>query len=316
MTRIAVAHYCEGAGHATRMLAVANELRERSVNVYVAGGGPGARFVRLHGYEEYEPEPVDYIGDFEDEGSILKVLVNSVPASVRRVRDYVGWLRRIDPEGVVTDDMFAAIAAVATGTPLFVLTHNAAFLYRKPLERVFTGLWTRFQLGTARAFLYPAVWPEVPGEPNGVVRIPPVALEGEDAGPDDPGVLVVPSYYSGDVAAIAERIRSSGRDVTVVGSEDWEPVPALLNVIERAEAVVCSGYSTVMETTVAGTPCVMYPRTDEQCGVARVLSNAGAEGFRVVDSPDAAVSALSDLPAASPSPNGAPLAATAILERL
>jgi hypothetical protein len=311
---VAVAHYPEGAGHATRMLAIANELRDRGASVALGGGGPGARFARLHGYDEFEPEPVDYIGDYQDGGSLVSVLGNSVPASVRRVRDYVWWIRRVRPDAVVTDDMFAAVAAGLARTPLYVVTHNAAFLYRDRVERLFTRLWTRYQVATARAFLYPAVWPRVADEPGGVVRIPPIALSGDpDAGPTDPGVVVVPSHYSGD-DDLAASIAAVGRRVTVVGGENWEPVPALLPVLRRAEAVVCSGYSTIMEAAVAGTPCVVYPRTDEQRGITRVIDRNAVAGFCVVDSPEEAVEAASDPPAAAPRDNGAPVAARVVLD--
>ena len=40
---VAVAHYPEGAGHATRMMAVARSLEERGATVSMAGGGYGSR---------------------------------------------------------------------------------------------------------------------------------------------------------------------------------------------------------------------------------------------------------------------------------
>jgi len=48
---VAVAHYPEGAGHATRMLAVARSLEAHGASVALAGGGPGTKFVDLHGYD-------------------------------------------------------------------------------------------------------------------------------------------------------------------------------------------------------------------------------------------------------------------------
>jgi hypothetical protein len=36
-----------------------------------------------------------------------------------------------------------------------------------------------------------------------------------------------------------------------------------------------------MEAAVAGTPCVVYPFTDEQHGVTRVLERRGVRGFQV-----------------------------------
>ena len=351
MSLVAVAHYPEGSGHATRMLAVARELERRGATVRLAGGGPGATFARLNGYEEFEPTRVDYIGDYQGGGSLVHVFRNSVPDSGRRVRDYVGWLRDLDPAALVTDDMFAAVAAHVAGVPLYVLTHNAPFLYEGRVERAATLLWTVYQRGIAREFLYPAVWPQVPGDPRGPTRIPPVALAeypgegstddgggpargddgraGNDGGPTgndgdptdgdpavDPGVLVVPSHYSTDPNALADRVREAGHRVTLVGDEDWEPLPSLLPAIRAADAVVCSGYSTVMEAAVAGTPCVMVPRTDEQRGVGRVLSATATEGVAVVGDADGVAAALADPPTASPRENGAERAAERILASL
>jgi hypothetical protein len=283
---VAVAHYPEGNGHATRCLAVANALRERGATVDLAGGGPGARFAGLHGYEEFRPAPVDYIGDYQ-EGSLREVFTGSLPASAARVRDYLGWLRERDPAAMVTDDMFGAAAAAVAGVDLYVLTHNAPVLYADAVERGATWALTRLQVRAAEAFLYLSLWPPVAGDPAGVDRVGPVALAGEDEpAVADPGVLVVPSHYSPDPGGLADRIRGTGRTATLVGGPDWESVPSLLPTARAAEAVVCSGYSTVMEAAVAGTPCVLVPRTDEQRGVARLLARNRVPGVRVASPAD------------------------------
>ena len=345
---VAVAHYPEGAGHATRMLAVAHALEARGASVSLAGGGPGAKFVDLHGYDQFEPAMVDYIDDFQDGGNLLRVLTNSVPISAKRVVDYVRWLRRVDPDAIVTDDMFAAMAAPIARTPLYVLTHNAPGFYDERVEEWFTWLLTEFQLHAGKEFFYPAIWPAADEDPAGVTRVPPIALEapetaidgdeldteprtvdpgdgpidGEarsarsDGGGLDPDVLCVPSHYSSGFESLVDRLEEAGHDVTLVGGDDWDPVPALLPVIERADAVVCSGYSTIMEAAVAGTPCVVYPFTDEQRGVGRVIDRAGVEGFTVVDRPETVVEALESLADPDPFENGADVIAESLLADL
>ncbi|MEF8806878.1 hypothetical protein [Natronomonas sp.] len=52
---IAVAHYPEGAGHATRMLAIANAIENGGGSVRMAGSGAGTEFIALNGYDEYDP---------------------------------------------------------------------------------------------------------------------------------------------------------------------------------------------------------------------------------------------------------------------
>jgi UDP:flavonoid glycosyltransferase YjiC (YdhE family) len=322
---VAVAHYPEGAGHATRMLAVARALEARGTTVTLAGGGPGARFIDRNGYDQFEPASVDFIGDYQG-GSLLHVLGHSLPNSAHRVYDYVRWLRHERPDALVTDDMFAAMAAEFTELPLFVCTHNAASYYDAVIEQGFTWLLNRHQLHSAEAFLYPSIWPPDRGDPAGVTPIPPIALDVPPAettdeqrrvladgatvpagtsvpetgvsaetmrAPEGTDVLVVPSAYSTGFAALTERLRAAGHDATLVGGEDWDCVPALLPYLRAAERVVCSGYSTIMEAAVAGTPCIVYPFTDEQHGVSRVIERTGLAGFQVEHSPSHVVRAVS-----------------------
>ncbi|WP_158055946.1 glycosyltransferase [Halorussus halophilus] len=279
---VAVAHYPEGAGHATRMLGVAQALENAGTNVVLAGGGPGSRFIECNGYEVFRAAPVDYIGDYQ-QGSLARVVTRSLPYSGKRVFDIARWLRREDPAALVTDDMFGAMAASLTGTPLYIVTHNAASYYDAAVEQAFTWLLNRYQLGAAESFLYPAVWPPDRGDPPGVTHVPPIALDpaGCDGPNRDIGVLVVPSVYSTHFEVLVETLRTEGHAVTHVGDADWEAVPSLLPWIRSADVVVCSGYSTVMEAAVAGTPCIVYPFTDEQHGVSRVLERRGVEGFQV-----------------------------------
>ena len=319
---VAVTHYPEGAGHATRMMAVARGLRRRGAEVALAGGGPGRRLYGPNGFDAYEPPQVDYIGDYQGADNplagLVRVLTGSLPDSADRVRGLVEWLHDVDPDAVVTDDMFTVAAAAAADVPLYVLSHNAAALYRDPLIRASTAGINAVQRLAAERFFYPAVWPPGDGDPPGVSRVPPVALPAPsdasdpDAGPDDPGVVLVPSTYSTEFDAVAASLRAAGREVTLVGDHDWGPVPSLLPVLRRAEAVVCSGYSTVMEAAVAGTPCVVLPATNEQAGTARQL--APAEGFRVARRPAAVESALSALSVAPEHANGIAAVAERILD--
>ena len=314
---VAVAHYPEGAGHATRMLAVAKALEDRGATVRLAGGGPGKRFVELNGYEEYVPAVVDYIGDYQDGGNLLRVITHSVPMSGKRVYDYVQWLRRTEPDALVTDDMFAAMAATLTDTSLHVLTHNSPHFYDAAVEEWFTWLLTKHQLYECEQFLYPAVWPACDDDPDGVTHVPPVALECDDDRTVDPfDVLVVPSHYSNSLDDLVTGLRDDGHSVTRVGGDDWEPVPAMLPHLEAADVVVCSGYSTVMEAAVAGTPCIIWPFTDEQRGVGRVIQEAGVTGFQVEHSVEHIRRAVANPPDPPSFENGAGVAADAIVDGL
>lgn len=309
--RIAVAYYPEGAGHATRMLAIARELEDRGAAVTLAGGGPGSRFVRMNGYDPYVPTTVDFI-DTRQFG-VGSVITDSVPSAIRRVRDLVGWLRRVSPVALVTDDMFATMAGTITRIPVYHLTHNTSRLYTQYVERIATTVLTRYHRLAARSFFYPAVWETREADPDGTTRVPPIALEDDDDAPEV-DVLLVPSVYSNDAAATASRLRSVGRGVTHVGGMEWEPVLSLFPYIASAAVVVCSGYSTIMEAAVAGTPCVVRPVTDEQRGVARLLRET--EGFAVVETPRGLGERVVDPPARPAFENGTRIVVDRVLDDL
>ncbi len=308
--QVAVTHYPEGAGHATRMMAVARGLQRQGIEVTLAGGGPGRRLYEPNGFDAYEPPEVDYIGDYQGADNpvagLAHVVTGSLPDSAARVRGLADWLRRQSPDAVVTDDMFTVAAAAATDTPLYVLSHNAAALYRDRVIRAATVAINAGQRFSAERFFYPAVWPPADGDPAGVARVPPVALpapaDADDPAPADPGVVLVPSTYSTTFDDVADRLRAAGHDVTVIGDHDWGPVPSLLPVLGRADAVVCSGYSTVMEAAVAGTPCVVVPATNEQRGIARRVDPI--EGFRAAETPAAVEAAVGEVPAPPSFANG------------
>jgi hypothetical protein len=299
------------------MLAIADELAAHGAHVSLAGGGAGQRFVELNGYDAFEPTPVDYIDTYQH-GAVHEVFTRSLPATAARLSEYVRWLREESPDALVTDDMFAAMAARRVGVPQYVLKHDLPGLYESRVERAGAGFHTRFQLAAARAFFQPTVWPETGREPSGVTRIPPVALEG---GPDgraaaaarDPDVVVVPSAYS-DLSRVATHLERQGFDTLDVGSESWEAVPSLLPYLRAADLVVCSGYSTVMDAAVAGTPCIVSPATDEQRAVADRLRDT--EGFAVADGPLDVLDAAADPPAAPAFENGAPVVAERVLTDL
>ena len=249
---VAVVHYPEGAGHATRMLAVA---------------------------DAFEPTAVDYIDTYQG-GSLRRVLTDSVPATTARVTELTGWLRDGNPDALVTDDMFAAMAAIRTGTPLYVVKHDMPSLYDSRVERAGASFHTDIQRAAAERFFYPAVWPASEADPDDVTRVPPIALTGGNAPDGSTEIFVVPSHYS-DLGRVADTLDALGYGVANVGGDDWEAVPSLLPHLRAADLVICSGYSTVMDAAVAGTPCIVSPATDEQRAVADRL--ADVDGFAVAN---------------------------------
>jgi hypothetical protein len=285
------------------MLAIADAIESAGATVRMAGGGAGTEFVSLNGYDEFEPTNVDYIDTFQD-GSTWQTVSQSLPASLGRIADYQAWLAETEPDALVTDDMFAAMAARRCDVPQYVLKHDMPGLYDDPIERAGAGFHTRFQLSAAREFFYPVVWPGSDVDPASATRIPPVALDGEEQVADGPDVVVVPSHYS-SLSRIADHLDRQGYDVLDVASEDWDPVASLLPYIRSADVVVCSGYSTIMDAAVAGTPCVVHPATDEQDAVADCLERFDVAGFTVAENPLDVLDAVADPPAEPTFENGA-----------
>ncbi|WP_338741557.1 hypothetical protein [Haloplanus salilacus] len=310
---IAVVHYPEGAGHATRMLAVANALADAGAEVSVAGGGAGQAFVALNGYDAFEPTAVDYIDTYQG-GSLRGVLARSLPATTARVTELVRWLRETDPDAVVTDDMFAAMAAVRTDTRLYALKHDLPALYDDRIERAGAAFHTDVQRTAAERLFYPAVWPRTESEPDGVTRVPPVALTGaaEPEPRDVADVFVVPSHYS-ELDRIAGTLDAPDYDVTNVADDDWETTPSLLPYLRAADLVICSGYSTVMDAAVAETPCIVHPATDEQRAVADRIERFDLDGFAVAETPFDVVEAVTAPPGAPNYENGADRIARSVL---
>jgi UDP:flavonoid glycosyltransferase YjiC (YdhE family) len=318
MTRVGVVYYPEGQGHATRMLGVVQALERRGAEVHIAGGGPGTKFVELQGYDVYRATGVEFIRDYQYSAApVLNVLTGSLKGSCQRFRDLVRWVRRTDPEVLITDDMFAVAAATITRTPFYVVSHNASGLYDAVFDQAIWWGINRYQRVASREFLYPAVWPPVDDDPSRFRRIPPIALVGgveSGTTPDNLDVLVVPSAYSEGFGELSDHLRRAGYRVEHVGSDGWQTVPALLPWIRAADVVVCSGYSTVMEAAVAGTPCVIWPFTDEQEGVARRIELTGVRGFSVERSLTHTIRGVESPPSAPNHPNGIDRVAEIVLE--
>lgn len=312
---VAVTHAPEGAGNAIRMLAIAKELRERDVDVTMAGGGPGSMFVRMNGFEEFEPADIDFIHRREEDG-LLAAVPSAAVSVVCRFRDLYGWIGREDPAYLVTDDPLAMVAAWLCGVNFSRVEHSRPSYFDGWLERWLhrLGNWLSLRLGDV--FYLTTLWKDDIDVP-GVMPVDPLVVEpdGEqEVGSFD--VLIVPGTYSTGFDAIAEELREAGLSVCMVGGEGWEAVPAMLPYMEEADAVLCTGFSSIAEAAVAGTYCVVFPFIDCQKGVAAAIEEYDVAGIDVVRSVEDAVSCLKD-PGPAPSyVNGAPDVAGDIIDRL
>jgi hypothetical protein len=149
-------------------------------------------------------------------------------------------------------------------------------------------------------------------DPGRATRIPPVALDGDPPVRDGADIVVVPSHYS-SLDRVATHLRRQGYDVLNVADDDWEAVPSLLPYIRGADCVVCSGYSTIMDAAVAGTPCIIHPATDEQDAVADRIQRFDVTGFTVAPEPIDVLDAVVRPPSPPEFRNGADFIARRVL---
>jgi hypothetical protein len=269
-----VVHYGgDGAGHAMRMLAVAEKLEEKDFRVKITGGGPGQKFLRINGRSNFSPTNIHFEKNLHERNIVYAMLKLPLPA-FKRVKDIMEWIEGEDIDFLVLDDPIAAIAAFLKRKDFYFLSHWTWRLPESWIDKVGTFFFHRSISAACEGFFCPAIWGD---SPPGAEKVGPIA-------PDDEGdveefdVLVVPSGMKNNIGGIAGELMDAGYDVKEVGSEEWNPKPSLQPFIEEADYVVCSGYSTIMEAAVAGTPCIINPCTSEQRGVAERLKKYS--GFR------------------------------------
>ncbi|MFB6114304.1 MAG: hypothetical protein ABEJ58_09420 [Halodesulfurarchaeum sp.] len=312
---IALAHGPEGGGNATRMLAVAEELRARSVPVVVAGGGPGATFLSLNGFDEFEPTTIDFISRRGGDGGMINALAHAAPRSIRRLTDFYRWLSREEPAVLLTDDPFAAIAATVLDVPFFRIDHSSVACYDAVFERVAFGAFNGFSLRAGEGFFFISVFDDPYPDRPAIHPVGPVAHSPRDPEPVEPfDVLVSPSTYSEGFDEIAGRLRNEGLSVTVVGGPDWEPVQSMTPVAAAADVMLCSGFSSLAHAAVVGTPVVNYPFIDCQRGIAEKIEREDVPGIEVVRSREEAVNAVLSPPDGVGIENGAPTVAETLVE--
>ncbi|MFB6175104.1 MAG: hypothetical protein ABEJ87_03935, partial [Candidatus Nanohalobium sp.] len=134
-----------------------------------------------------------------------------------------------------------------------------------------------------------SLWKEDP-DPKGITRVGPLAQEGEsDESIEEYDVLINPGTHGENFDKINEKLEEKGLDVRQVGDDKWETKPAMTPYTEKADVVICTGFSSIADTVVAGTPCIIYPFLPFQKALGDRVEEKGLEGITKATSVDEVV---------------------------
>lgn len=285
--KAAIVYWCDGAGHAARSIPVAQELESRGVEVTVAGGGQGKRFVEMNGYEHPDLTTVAVKGN-----TLLSFLRHTffdlVPSSVRRFRELNRWLKEEDPDILVTDDIFAATAAVVQGIEFYRIDHLTPGMLDFRWD-VFLRLYDRTSLVFCENIIVTTLWKEEDA-PEGFELVGPLAQEGDEE-VEEYDVLLNPGTHGDNFEEIRRKLENRGLEIKMVGSDDWEIQPTMTPHTEAASCVICTGYSSIADTVVAGTPCIVYPFLPFQKSLAEKAEQKETDGVLKAETVDEVVEA-------------------------
>ena len=253
--KVGIVYWCDGAGHAARSIPVAKEFEARGCEVAIGGGGQGEPFVDMNGFDQPELTKVAVKGS-TPLSFLRHTLFDLIPSAGRRYRELDEWLAAEDPDVLVTDDIFAAIVAIRQGIDFYRIDHLTTELFG-PVWGTPLSIYNDLSLRFGEGIVVSSLWADQP-DPPGITRVGPLAQEGDgEVEPYD--VLLNPGTHGENFAAIREALDANGYDVRTVGDDEWETKPAMTPYTEAAEVVVCTGFSSIADTVVAGTPCVIYP---------------------------------------------------------
>lgn len=285
--KVAFVYWCDGAGHAARAIPVAKEIEAKGNELAIAGGGPGARFVDLNGFDQPGLTHVAVKGDGPI--SFLKHTFGSlIPNIFSRTSEIGSWMKEEDPDVVVTDDLFAMLVAIKQGREFHRIDHLTPGLFDLRW-RVPSKIYNKLSLVFGEQIIVTSLWKEEE-DPPGYTRVGPLAQEGEsDDGIEEYDVLINPGTHGENFEEIKENLKEKGLNVRQVGDEKWETKPAMTPYTEKADVVICTGFSSIADTVVAGTPCIIYPFLPFQKAIANKVEEENLKGLEKATSVDEVV---------------------------
>lgn len=301
----------EGAGHASRSIAIAKELDNQEIDIYFAGAGAGLKFIRLNGFPYFEvSNPLFH--EHLNNSNYRRLIYNFLPKFMKKTEEYRRLVENFDL--VVSDNDYpSVIASIFAGTQFVYISHDLGDFY--PAGGSVVEIWNKFSLHHSADFIFPNIFLGEEKLSEEIKGVGPLAYV-ENSPVNELDVLLVPSQLgSQEFQFMRNKLQSSELEVKSISEEDWEIAPNLYPFIKSASVVICSGYSTVMECSLANTPSIILPKTPEQKFIAERLK--GRKGFYVGSSPEETLK-LVDKNLNSPEdfPNGAREASKIIWNKL
>lgn len=270
---VAIIYYCEGTGHAMRTFAIAQRLKKRGLNVRMTGGGPGEKYVQLNDMSMFSPTVIKPGTRRQNTNLIMALLY--LPSNLsKRLFDLKQWMDKKKTDILLTDDPVAGLLASFTGQKFYFINHWDWKIPENKLLKINTFIVNNILSIRSVKIFSPTLWEQ---NSEKFTTVGPLAPQSDCDAPDIE-ILVVPTAIKDITNELVDELESQGYSVLKVGSDNWEPKASLQSYIEKADFVICSGYSTVMEAAVAGTPVIIAPHTSEQRGIANILHNK--KGFK------------------------------------
>jgi UDP-N-acetylglucosamine:LPS N-acetylglucosamine transferase len=275
--KVGIVYWCDGAGHAARAIPVAKELESRGNEVAIGGGGPGSIFVDMNDFEQPDLTHVAVKGSTPI--SFLKHTFGSlIPNIFKRTKEIDSWMKEEDPDKVVTDDLFAMLVAIKQRREFHRIDHLTPGLFDWEW-RIPSKIYNKLSLVFGEQIIVTSLWKEEE-DPEGYTRVDPLAQEGEsDEDIEEYDVLINPGTHGENFGKIKQELEDGGFKVRQVGDDQWKTKPAMTPYTEKADVVICTGFSSIADTVVAGTPCIIYPFLPFQKAIADKVEEEDLEGI-------------------------------------
>ena len=285
--KIALVYWPDTTGHAARSIPIAQEIEDRGHELIMAGGGFGEKFLNMNGFE-LEDMPEFEI--FPDSGSlVLHTLTDTVPQWIKRFAAMYSWLKEEEPDKVVTDDMLCLLAASIQGIEYYRIENWKPEMFSFPLSSLYR-IYDRFTLTFGEKIILTSLWPEEEAE-KGYERVGPLAQEGDgEVEPYD--VLLMPGTFGEEFQEMREKLEAEGYSTEMVGADDWETEACMTPKTSAAKCTVCTGFSSIADSVVGSTHCIMYPHLFLQDGIARGIEQRDIKGLETVYSSEEALESV------------------------